>query len=173
MDAKQKAFVFFCKKLYDWYSEHHKPEHNDLSVLKVLKLLFFVAAFRRNDGRDLLDIFDNFQAMPYGPVEMDIYGNFMKINTQSPLKISRVSMLLDEKVKYPKENSVDNRMINDSINEIKSQYPKLITYDAFKLVDITHKWDSWTITRNFAALKGQNTWPMKKSIIRKDKQFFE
>lgn len=172
MDGKQQAFVFFCKQLYDWYSVDHNPERNDLSVLKVLKLLFFVSAYKRKDGEDLLDIFDKFQAMPYGPVELDIYTELSSINSQNSIRLTREFMRVAESIDFREFNQIYLNKVQLSIFEFKEKFPEMISFDAFRLVNISHQWNSWTKSYNMACLKGLSIWPMEVVSIRKDNQYF-
>ena len=56
----------------EWRDSHEELKNKPFSKLKAMKLLFLAAAPKEDGGDDLLDIFDNFYAMPYGPVEIDI-----------------------------------------------------------------------------------------------------
>ena len=70
------AFDYMLSLFEQWYKEEGKETMNfqNCSKLSVLKLLFLAAVPKREDSRDLLDVFDNFHALPYGPVESDIYN---------------------------------------------------------------------------------------------------
>lgn len=74
---KKLAFEYFIFNLIKWWGELNPTkefEENDLSSLKVLKILFFVSAVGSNREEDgLLKIFKNWMAMPYGHVEIDVY----------------------------------------------------------------------------------------------------
>mgnify|MGYP003610257323 CR=1 FL=1 len=75
--TKEKAFEQFVLGLIKWWAEVNPEkewEENDLSILKVLKILFFVSAVGADSkGDGLLNIFDNWVAMPYGHVEKDVF----------------------------------------------------------------------------------------------------
>ncbi|HNM25789.1 MAG TPA: hypothetical protein PKL15_10175, partial [Saprospiraceae bacterium] len=72
------AFEFVLNELMDWHKELTGNEtKNDFSILKSLKLLFFVSAARTNSSNHsvlLEDVFTNYVAMPYGHVESDVYA---------------------------------------------------------------------------------------------------
>ena len=75
---KKQAFEYLVFKLVKWYKSNHNSNINDLSILKVLKLTFFVSAVgTTRDTKDTLldNVFDNYFAMPYGHVESDIYNS--------------------------------------------------------------------------------------------------
>jgi hypothetical protein len=71
---KEQAFGYICLQLANWYVEQSKikPEEfnqkNDLSVLKVMKLLFFIVS----TSPELLEVFNNWWAVPYGHEEADV-----------------------------------------------------------------------------------------------------
>ena len=74
---KKTAFEYFVFCLIRWWAEinpNDKFDKNDLSVLKVTLLLFLAiasSADKKNDG--LLNIFNNWEAVPYGAREVDIF----------------------------------------------------------------------------------------------------
>lgn len=75
---QQKIEVFeeVVFHLLEWWLEgnpNKKIEDNDLSILKVMKLLFFVAG--ADQENHLFDVFD-FQAWAYGHVEPDVYDYY-------------------------------------------------------------------------------------------------
>ena len=73
MDTTSKivAFEYILYKLNEWYKENNPTQENDLSILKAMKLLFFVSVV--DTEKHLLSTFDNFQAWQYGHVEADVY----------------------------------------------------------------------------------------------------
>ena len=58
----------------EWRDNHETIKGKPFPKLTAMKLLFLAAAPKKDGGDDLLDIFDNFYAMPYGPVESDVYN---------------------------------------------------------------------------------------------------
>lgn len=77
----EKLYAFECIvwKLLEWYKEANPDkEDNDLSILKVMKLLFFVSGVDKENH--LFDVFDRFQAWQYGHVEADIYDYYSTMN---------------------------------------------------------------------------------------------
>lgn len=77
MSKKEQAFEYLVPQIAKWWVEQNpskKFEDNDLSTLKILKLLFFISAVKSNRENDgLLNIFDRWVAMPYGHIERDVY----------------------------------------------------------------------------------------------------
>jgi uncharacterized phage-associated protein len=171
MLTKQMAFEFFCHQIYAWYTSNRETEKNDLSVLKVMKLLFFISAFKREDNSDLLDIFNNFQAMTYGPVELDIYNDLPQINSKSSISINREFLTLkDGDIQDSDGTELDS--VNKSIYEFRTRFPEFVTLEAFKLVDISHRWSCWARSYDTATLEGRGLWPIDVQSIREDKQYF-
>lgn len=95
---KEKAFEVFVLGIVEWWLKQNPLKNwkeNDLSSLKIQKLLFFSSALgstpkENEDG--LLNIFNNWVAMPYGPFEKDIIDiikyrkgqfNYFKIGNHS------------------------------------------------------------------------------------------
>lgn len=140
---KIKAFDYMLQQFDKWRKDYFESQNipvKPLSRLIVLKLLFLTAAPKTNKGKDLLDIFNNFYALPYGPVESDIY-NAIQENKLPSYHIKERSV---EKKAQQSYNSQDPLIIriNAAINELKDINPFIISLSSFELVEITHKWDS-------------------------------
>jgi len=143
-------FEYVVKKLLDWYYEQSKDRTtNDLNILKVLKLHFFVSSARSHVAENLLDkVFNNYVAMPYGHVEGDIYDalvsnkghlNFFIIDNNST-QIIQGANLSDLENQLITENKSE---IDLSVQELKNRNKNLILMRAFELVDLSHSWYSW------------------------------
>ena len=55
--TKIAAFEYILYKLNEWYKENNPTQENDLSILKAMKLLFFVSGV--DTEKHLLSTFDN------------------------------------------------------------------------------------------------------------------
>lgn len=77
---KIEAFDYMLHLFEEWRDNHETIKGKPFPKLTAMKLLFLAAAPKKDGGDDLLDIFDNFYAMPYGPVESDVYNAFRKTN---------------------------------------------------------------------------------------------
>lgn len=167
---KSAAFSFLIDKFIDWYKEVKVDEEyfNKFTKLFLLKMLFLVAAIKTDDSEDLLDVFDNFYALPYGPVESDIYNeislnmipNFLISDRQLEPKIDKVDLDLriDDRTKLCK-----------SFDKLRGENNDLITLKAFELVEITHKWESWNTTFKYAKFIGAGSAKMNIDMIKNDK----
>jgi uncharacterized phage-associated protein len=140
LDTRYSTFEFIVHNLLTWYSSGGKPEtDNDLSVLKVLKLLFFVSAVNANkDEHSILleDIFSDYAAMPYGHVESRIY-DYIKSNKGKLRYFSidnhRTIRILDNDINNLREEigtSIQNE-VEQSITALKERNFSLIYYSAF------------------------------------------
>lgn len=66
--SKIYAFDYMLSLFENWYNEENKEQNKgfeNCSKLSMLKLLFLTAVPKEEGARDLLDIFDNFHALPY------------------------------------------------------------------------------------------------------------
>lgn len=76
MLEKLIAFEYILNQLIEkGVKGDSKVFQSSFTRLKALKLLFLVASIKNQYGKDLLDVFDNFYALPNGPVESDVYNS--------------------------------------------------------------------------------------------------
>jgi len=162
---KLLAFEYTLSRLHDWYKEAYtESSKNDISILKSLKLLFFISAVDANinSQNTLLDnTFNNFVAMPYGHVESDVYDGikqgllkFTKIDTRNSLIDDAQSLLeLDYKTR---------QNIDISLEKLKTINFDLIKMSSFELVELSHLWYSWQ--KNFQKAKKSHSFSYPISI---------
>lgn len=180
MDSSQKIAVFdyVVHQITVWYSEATNSDwqnNNDLSKLKITKLLFFITAVTAsNEDEGLLSIFDNFSALPYGPVESDVYNDIAKSNVY---KITNGKLTFKENVKLytPQELVTDeiSKDIDNAITNLKSINSNLIKDSAFNLVDLSHQWQSWQTMFSLAKRNGKLSMPIPKSMIMTEPKIFK
>lgn len=149
----------------------------DLSKLKLLKLLFFAVVVDALDTKNptaLLDsVFDNFSAMPYGPVESDIYSKLDSIENYS---FTKNSMSLSSKMnifKYDDLNSDFLSQIDQSIALLMEKNQDILSMSAFDLVELSHKAVSWRIVFAEAKRKGIYSAKMSSEIIKSTATYFQ
>lgn len=134
-------------KLRDWYVEEKQIKKdefnniNDFSVLKLLKLHFFVVAINSNENEILLGK-NSFWAMPYGHVESVIYNAIRDNGDLDHFVVSRVQTLFIKETP-PSIDPIYVKAIDDSIRKIRQIEHRLILADSGTLVDLTHLWGSW------------------------------
>ena len=157
---KNLLFEYLVFRLDEWKKKIEKRNEKvpAFTKLRLQKILFLVCAWNvENTNRKLLNIFDQFYALPYGPVEIDIYEAmknhkiFQHINFNGNECIySKIesSVFTSVSSRYRKwiDEAVDNFIKNDR---------KYLTMPVFDLVDITHRWSAWRITMDIASFFGK------------------
>ena len=177
MEKKKNAFSYMVTLLLEWYKEaNHKDDiqkcYSAFSKLSLLKLLFLASAINTDidgdgdDNHDLLDVFCNFKALPYGPVESDIYNAIIENKIPVFTIGDRAIWRNDIELSLPDQNLKER--IEKSIEVLRAKNPNLINTAAFQLVDITHKWKSWSDAYSFAEFIGQKSIDMSPNEIRND-----
>lgn len=175
MENKYLTFEFLCHQLYYWYYEGIKETNNidqhsnDLSKLKVMKLLFFITAASSSESDvGLLEIFNNFYALPLGPVESDIYNY---LNACTNLSINRYGMTISEPISKSASNITELKVIG-AIDRLKEFNTGLVHYSAMELVDLSHRWSSWKVSYRKALEQGKKSYEIPIACIQKDIKFF-
>lgn len=166
---KIKAFDYMLQQFEQWRTNYFKSQNvsvKPLSKLIVLKLLFLTAVPKTNKGKDLLDIFNNFYALPYGPVESDIY-NAIQENLLPSYCIKERSVERKTLQSYDQQDSLIIE-VDNALEELKNINPDIIGLSSFELVEITHKWDSWNRSIKFAEFMGRGSAKMLTEAIRSD-----
>lgn len=172
--TKISAFEYLLSKLLEWHREVTGIPENDISILKALKLLFFISAVDvTEDTQDSLldDIFTNFVAMPYGHVESDVYANIKNkkhVNISINNRNSKVLESFDV-------NDVDIELrgkIDHYIQKLKEINRGIIEYSSFELVDLSHSWYSWKHYFSKAKSSYSNSIPIPLPVIKNEDKFF-
>lgn len=170
-EQKQKAFEFLILGFINWHQEKNPPTNfrTEFTKLKLIKLLFFVAAIKTENG-DLLDYFDNFWALPYGHVESDIY------NSINDLKIFKITKEGIDDLEVPNNyfDDIEHIKLNlqNSLNEIKNANSNLIQYSAYQLVELSHKWYSWQSVFTLAKSINKQGLKIPVSMIRSEQKIY-
>lgn len=177
---KQLAFEYCLYKFIEWFKEENSPRNNDLSILKSLKLLFFVSSVNADSDSDtnlVSRVFNKFYALPLGHVESVVY-DYIK-NTNGSLKYFTIS----DKTTTPKQDvnfkelileleAEIKTLIDKSFERLKSINPKLILYSAYELVELSHQWLSWKTTIAEARSMGINGAEIPVNTILKEQKIF-
>jgi len=167
---KEEVTKYVLLELHKWYTNSSSnKETNDLSMLKSLKLFFLLSTVNLDKEDNLLNnVFDNYYAMPFGPVEEDVY-NFFKntpeIIDKESLKISNLSSNNDKIAEY-------KNIVDICIEKLKQINDKIITYSASQLVDLTHKYSSWITNYNKALANNSAKGKIPKEEIIKEEKFY-
>lgn len=171
MMNKIEATKYILQQLCEWYyalnPSKRVDDKNDLSVLKALKLIFFLATVGE-DGRTLLgNPFDKFVAMPLGPVEVGAYNFFLA--NDSIINNSKVNSSALNDIDL---NDQDKELIKDVIQALKEKNIDLINQDAFYLVDLTHEWTCWIDRYREAKAGGAKSKPISVDDIKNSTRRF-
>jgi len=180
MDDKILKFEYVIHQLMKWYRDVFPNSgtmaYRHFTRLASLKLLFLVSAIKdpyNKEDNDLLDLFGNYCAMQYGPVEIDVYSDIVNKKTQ---RFTFGIYCLEDKDSTYSFNDLDERTkqrIDRAIELVKMYNPQLITFPASKLVNITHKWDAWKNAIGLAEWFGKRSEKISVESIRKSVPFYE
>lgn len=138
-----KLYQEFIFELFKWDSLKNNKSleesvrENDFSKLKVLKLFFLMCSKSESFFSDYE--FD-FKAMQYGPVEWGLYNN---LENEVFVTNSYKTKLLNFDQKLLEQESTPS--LNKALGGLMEENSSLINYSAFRLVDLTHLWDSWRL----------------------------
>lgn len=140
-----------------------------------MKLLFLAAAPKEQGGSDLLDIFDNFYAMPYGPVEIDIQKAMCedKLPSFSVKYRSIEPREGSESYNAKRYNDKFYHRVRNAVNDLRKENEKLVLLNAFELIEITHRWSSWNRAMDFAEFMKQLSAKMSIDSIRDSSKIFD
>ena len=87
-NIKNKLFEYLVFLLEQWKNDIQAT--GSFTKLRLQKILFFaVAVNATEENHPLLNVFNRFYAMPYGPVELDIYES-MKRNEFDYIKFNGI-----------------------------------------------------------------------------------
>lgn len=175
MDKKKiQSFEYLISQLISWHQETTGKKNNDISLLKALKLLFFVSAVNANkeSSHTLIDeVFDSFVAMPYGHVESDVYDAIKGLQVKNIQLDNQEAKILNNK-----EIKLDpsyKKLIDTSISSLKEINPFLITLPSFDLVDLSHNWYSWQYYYNKAKDENKSSISIPTQVIKEEEKIFQ
>ena len=159
----------------EWRDNHETIKGKPFSKLTAMKLLFLAAAPKKDGGDDLLDIFDNFYAMPYGPVESDVYNAMCEDKLPSfSVKYRSIEPREGaEPYNAKRYNDKFYHRVRNAVNDLKEKNEKLVLLNAFELVEITHRWSSWNRAMDFAEFMKQLSAKMSIDSIRDSSKIFD
>lgn len=173
-EAKVEAFEYVLYQLNNWYKvAYPKSEDNDISVLKALKLLFFISAVDATKDKEhtlIDDVFTNFVAMPYGHVESDVYS-IIKRNLLKKIEINNFRTIVKD-YNASEVNPDIKSKIDNSVLKLQSINFDLIKYSSFDLVDISHAWYSWQYFYNRALSLNIQSHPIDGGYIKAEEKIY-
>lgn len=172
---KIEAFDYMLHLFEEWRDNHETIKGKPFPKLTAMKLLFLAAAPKKDGGDDLLDIFDNFYAMPYGPVESDVYNAMCEDKLPSfSVKYRSIEPREGaEPYNAKRYNCKLYHRVRNAVNDLREKNEKLVLLNAFELVEITHRWSSWDRAMDFAEFMGQMSAKMSIDSIRDSSKIFD
>ena len=142
-----------------------------ISKLKAFKLLFFTVAIDNKEWTLLDEVFDNFYALPYGPVESDIYDNLDMLQNYQ-LQGNNLTLKTTVDFSYSNCESHYKTLIKSSVDKLGESYPQLLSMSAIELVELSHKSDCWQIAISQATAIGSSSRKMNSSLIKQSRIYF-
>lgn len=177
-EEKIPLFEYIVYRLVEWYKEvvsnNQEKIDRHFSRLTTLKLLFFVSSIKdeQNCNKDLLDIFNKFYAMQYGPVEADVYTAIVHSKTKKYALGTRKLTICTPTMDFGTLNQVLIKDVDNAIDLLKKKNPQIISYNASQLINISHKWDAWKNAMGVANILGKGSEPMSIADIRANPQIY-
>lgn len=164
---KLRLFEYFVIKLAEWKNEITPNSNTRFTKLQLHKLLFLSAASNDNGEKHLMfDIFDNFYALQYGPVEMDIYRAMSDVGQFSILEFNNRDCIIKKGDYTINEiNKDDKEVIDSAIRSLREKNQNYVIMSGFQLVNITHGWTVWQVSMELANLLGNKMERMSISDI--------
>lgn len=168
LETKKLVFAYFVDVLYRWNKELDSTCQPKYSKLQLQKLLFLASAIDVGSKcPGMLDVFNRFYALPYGPVEMDIYS---AMNSDSLMQIKVIDRICEYNPPQDK-NLFDTipvrtrELVNHAVSCLKQQNVNYFSISPFDLVKITHRWSAWRDAFAMATLCGSKQEPMSAESI--------
>lgn len=169
--SKRKMILYILNHFKLWYQQQKANTDNDLSVLKTLKLIFFLSTIEIK-GKYLLDKGFQFAALPYGHVELQVYNYFaseegQKLINKRSLDFSTLPNIVDIDI-----DADDKLFIDECIALLQTKNKELINYSPFELVELSHKYSSWIINFGIAQQQCTNRRDILMDEIKKEDKFY-
>lgn len=157
MCDKYLLFEYLVFRLNGWRSQLDNVNIVSFSKLRLQKILFLVCAYEAtNDDRKLLNVFDNFFALPYGPVELDIYEAMNEKHSFKHMYFEGNNCVCNDMTDslFEEIPNDERSWVDEAINAFRNENKKYLTMPVFDLVEITHKWTVWQVSMDIAKFLG-------------------
>lgn len=182
-ETKILLFEYTIFRLIEWLSKvaPNVKVASHFSRLASLKFLFLVSAIKvpthsaetgASEYTDLLDVFGDYLAMQYGPVESDIYSAMATRQTHNYTFGTRALSGSATLQAFDTLPEVLKSRVDRSIKMMYSVNPQIILCDPFQLVNITHKWEAWQNAIFRAEWFGRSSEPMSIESIRNSHPYY-
>lgn len=159
MNNKRLLFEYLVFELDKYCFELNLDTRTVMTKLRLQKLLFFISTlFATKEDHVLLDVFDHFYALPYGPVEIDIY-EMMASNRFEHISFDENVCVITNRNATSFANLPCKQInaINSALNYLKGGRGRLyLECPVFELVNLSHRWSVWRIAMEYAHSVGHN-----------------
>ena len=167
---KNLLFEYLVFRLDEWKKKIEKRNEKvpAFTKLRLQKILFLVCAWNvDNTNRKLLNVFNQFYALPYGPVEIDIYDAMKSNQSFRHISFNGNECIYSKLVSsmFTSISSVYRKWIDEAVDNFIRNDRKYLTMPVFDLVDITHRWTAWKITMEIATFFGNKKEKMSLECI--------
>lgn len=175
---KNLLFEYLVFRLVEWGKNIEKKNEKvpTFTKLRLQKILFLVCAWNvDNTNRKLLDVFNQFYALPYGPVEIDIYDAMKSNQSFRHISFNGNECIYSKLVSsmFTSISSVYRKWIDEAVDNFIRNDRKYLTMPVFDLVELTHKWTVWQIAMQYAKLCGHNREKMTSLEIVESKKCYD
>lgn len=167
---KNLLFEYLVFRLVEWGKNTEKKNETvpTFTKLRLQKILFLVCAWNvDNTNRKLLNVFNQFYALPYGPVEIDIYDAMKSNQSFRHISFNGNECIYSKLVSsmFTSISSVYRKWIDEAVDNFIRNDRKYLTMPVFDLVDITHRWTAWKIMMDIATFLGNKKEEMSVECI--------
>lgn len=172
---KKDLFEYLIFRLEKWKEKIGEKQVPVFSKLRLQKILFLVCTcMATNEEKKLLSIFDDFYALPYGPVEMEIY-EAMKRNKGFRYVSFKGSVCVYDKLEDSMFDNLpvkERKWIDEAVDKFIAEKRNYLTIPVFDLVEITHRWSVWYVMMEYAKSIGHNMEKMEIDDILKSTKYY-
>lgn len=160
LQQKKFLFEYLVYLLEQWKAEINGHSIPSFTKLRLQKLLFLACTINATvNEKRLLCVFNRFNALPYGPVELDIY-EAMNGDSFTYLSFEGNDCIFKQELESFSFENLDNQYrewMKDAVNELKSKRVDYLYMPVFDLVEITHQWTAWQTAITVADLLGSKS----------------
>lgn len=160
LQQKKLLFEYFVYLLEQWKTEIKEHSIPSFTKLRLQKLLFLACTINATvEDKRLMCVFDRFNALPYGPVELDIY-NAMNSDSFTYLSFKGNDCKFKQQPETVSFDNFDDQYIgwmDDAIKELKRKRMDYLYMPVFDIVEITHQWTAWQTAITVAELLGSKS----------------
>ena len=156
---KNLVFEYIVYRLDGWKRKIGAKQIPAFTKLRLQKILFLICAWNvSKEEPKLLNVFNHFCALPYGPVEMDIYEAMKDTTAFKHLHFEENECVYDamNNSMFEELSKATKDYVDEAVEHFISDKRDYLTMPVFDLVDITHKWSVWQISMEYAKLQGRN-----------------